>query len=189
MIIRLTSILLCAALCVLPAYAAELVGVSMPDEITVEGKPLVLNGVGLREASMLKVDVYVAGFYLEERSSDSRAILDSEQIKHIDMHFVYKKVTTKKLVKAWKEGLEANTGDDFARYAEPLAQLNGWMEDIVKGESMSFTAVPGKGLLVKVKGEVKGVVEDEAFAQAFWSIWLGPEPPNEGLKQGMLGRE
>ena len=180
---------LCFVLCAGAASAAELVGVTMPDQVTVDGKQLSLNGLGLREASMLKVDVYVGGLYLEELSSDPQAILDSDQIKRIDMHFVYKKVARKKLVKAWDEGLEANTGDKFDGFRDSLDTLNGWMDDVVKGDTMSFTAIPGKGLEVSVKNETKGVIEDEAFAKAFWSIWLGPEPPNEGLKTGMLGAD
>jgi hypothetical protein len=62
------------------------------------------------------------------------------------------------------------------------------MDDMQKGDVMSFTATPGKGLEVVVRGDVKGVIEDESFAKAFWSIWLGPEPPNTGLKEGLLGK-
>ena len=29
--------------------------------------------------------------------------------------------------------------------------------------------------------------EGEAFNQALLRIWLGPEPPTEGLREGMLG--
>ena len=171
------------------AEATELVGVTMPDKVTVGDKELTLNGLGLREASMLKVDVYVAGLYLEEKSSDAQAILASAQIKRIHMDFVYKKVATKKLTKAWADGLEANAPDAFDSLREPLDQLNGWMEEMVKGDTMTFTSVPGKGLEVTVKEQRKGVIENDAFANAFWSIFLGPEPPNEGLKSGLLGQD
>ena len=161
----------------------------MPDQQTVDGQPLTLNGLGLREASFLKVDVYVGGLYLEESSSDPKQILASEQIKRIDMQFVYKKVERKKITKAWEDGLKANAGTDFDALHDSLERLNGWMEEMVKGDSMSFTYRPGAGLEVVVKNEVKGVIEDDTFAREFWSIFFGPEPPNEGLKQGMLGLE
>jgi hypothetical protein len=169
--------------------AAELAGVALPDSVTVGQTELVLNGLGLREASMLKVDVYVAGLYLEQKSSDPGAILASDQIKHLHMDFVYKKVATKKITKAWEDGIEANVPDQAASLAAPLAQLNGWMEEMVRGDTMSFTSIPGKGLEVVVKEQRKGLIEDPAFAAAFWSIFLGPEPPNEGLKTGLLGLE
>jgi hypothetical protein len=184
---RLGPIALCLALSAGIALSAELEGVSMPDQVTVDGKQLLLNGMGLREATFLKVDVYVAGLYLETRSSDPQEILDSAQAKRIVMHFVYKKVEQKKIAKGWTEGLEANTGERFARYRAPLERLNGWMEDMVAGDTMMFTAVPGKGLEVVVKDQAKGTIDDEEFAREFWAIWLGANPPNAGLKTGLLG--
>lgn len=185
---RLASIALCFVLSAGLAGAAELAGVSMPEQAALDGRQLVLNGMGLREATLLKVDVYVAGLYLEERSADPREILDSAQAKRILMHFVYKKVEQKKIAKGWTDGLQANTGDRFERHRATLDRLNGWMEEMVAGDTMAFTAIPGQGLEVLVKGQVKGVIEDEDFASDFWSIWLGASPPNEGLKTGLLGR-
>jgi len=185
---RLGPIALCIALSAGLALAGELEGVSMPDSITVDDAQLVLNGMGLREATFLKVDVYVAGLYLEARSSDPQEILDSEQVKRIVMHFVYKKVEQKKIAKGWTEGLEANTADRFEQYRAPLERLNGWMEDMLAGDTMTFTAVPGHGLDVEVKGRHKGTIDDAAFARDFWAIWLGATPPNEGLKTGLLGK-
>jgi len=167
------------------AAAAELAGVEMPDMVTVEGRQLVVNGVGLREK--MWVDVYVAGLYLEQKASDARQILDSAQIKHLRMQFVYKKVNTKKLTEAWTEGLEANAPGAMDRLRPGLDQLNSWMEDVTKGDRLSFTSVPGKGLEVVVKGQTKGVIEDTEFASAFWSIFLGEKPPTDKLKDGLLG--
>jgi len=184
---RLAICAFCLALGAGVVSAAELAGVRLPDEVTVEGERLALNGIGLREATFLKVDVYVAGLYLQEASTDPRTILESDQIKRVRMEFVYKKVERKKLVAAWDEGLEANAGDHMDELRGSLDRLNGWMETLVRGDSMTFTAIPGKGLEVRVKGEPRGWIEDEAFARHFWSIWLGPKPPNEGLKRGLLG--
>lgn len=185
---RFVPLTLCLALSAGLAAAAELQGVSMPDNVTVEDRQLALNGMGLREATFLKVDVYVAGLYLEKPSADPQEILGSDQAKRILMHFVYKKVEQKKLAKGWMEGLEANTGDRFERYRASLDRLNGWMEDVVAGDTMTFTAIPGQGLEVVVKDQRKGVIDDEEFARDFWSIWLGPSPPNAGLKTGLLGQ-
>lgn len=168
------------------AGAGELDGVRMPERITVGETDLVLNGMGLREA-LFGIDVYVAGFYLEKAESDADAILASDQIKRIHMHFVYKKVPAKKLAKAWEEGIAANVDDGLERYAEQLQQLNGWMQQLVKDDTMTFTAIPGKGLKVEINGVQKGVIADQGFARDFWRIWLGPAPPNARLKQGMLG--
>ena len=53
---------------------------------------------------------------------------------------------------------------------------------------MSLTYLPGTGVQVEFKGDVKGVVPGADFAQALFRIWLGPSPPNAGLKEGLLGK-
>src|SRR5262245_65111893 len=83
------------------AVAGKMGDVVLPDSISVHGKQLVLNGMGLREATMLKVDVYVAGLYLETRSSDPAQILQSNQTKRIVLRFV-RDVDRKDVVKAWQ---------------------------------------------------------------------------------------
>jgi hypothetical protein len=52
---------------------------------------------------------------------------------------------------------------------------------------MTFTQVPGRGIVVEVKGEAKGTLAGADFARALWGVWLGAEPPNPGLKKGLLG--
>jgi len=181
---RRTLVVALAAVVCLPVAAAELAGVTLPDSVLVGDQELLLNGIGLREKMMF--DVYVAGLYLVEPSSDANQILDSKQVKRIDMRFVYKKVSAKKLAKAWTEGIEANSDGPAGTHAAGLEQLNGWMEDVVKGDTMVFTSVPGQGLQVEVKGQAKGVIDDEAFARAFWAVFLGPNPPTTKLREGLL---
>lgn len=178
-------IAVCTLFAITLSAAGELSGVEMPDTATVEGKELMLNGMGLREK--MWIDVYVAGLYLESKSGDAQQILDSDQAKHIRMHFLYKKVAAKKLVGAWNDGIKNNAADAMEELKPGLDQLNSWMVDLVKGDEMSFTATPGKGLTVEVKGENKGVIEDPAFSKAFWAIFIGQKPPTDALKKGLLG--
>ena len=47
----------------------------------------------------------------------------------------------------------------------------------------AFTWLPGQGLQMKVDGNVRGVIPGEDFASVFFRIWLGPRPPNRGLRR------
>jgi len=173
---------LVAAAC--PVVAASLAGVEMPDTFDLGGNELVLNGLGLREATFLKVDVYVAGLYLPSKTSDAEAILEQDVPAALHMKFV-RKVGRSDMTKAWTEGFEKNgAGPDLE---ERIGRLNGWMTDLVKGDEMRFHYLPGEGVEVIVKGESQGRIEGADFARALWSIWLGPNPPNPGLKTGLLG--
>lgn len=169
-----------------PAFAAEKAGVKMADTATIGDKAVVLNGLGVREATVFNVDVYVAGLYLETRSSDGEAIAASEQAKRLDLRFV-RDVDRGDITEAWVEGFKKN-GADINKLKDRIGRLNSWMSGIDEGQSLSFTYQPGKGLAVSVKGQEKGVIEGADFATAFFRIWLGPKPPNSGLKRGLLGK-
>lgn len=168
------------------AAAGELAGVTLPDSETVAGRRLALNGLGLREATFLRVDVYVAGLYLEERSSDPASILASRQVKRIVLHFV-RSVARSDLSKAWTEGIEKNAPDPAA-VREGLRLLNEAMTDVASGDRIVLTEYPGEGVVVSVKGKETGPIGGDAFARALWSVWLGPKPPNADLREGLLGR-
>src|SRR5206468_927651 len=112
-----------------PVAAGERAGVSLPDRITVETKTLTLNGMGLREATWLKVDVYVAGLYLETRSSDPEAIIASEQTKRLVMRFV-RAVDRDALLKGWNEGFENSAGPSAAVLRDRIATFESWVSDM-----------------------------------------------------------
>ncbi len=167
------------------ARAATCTSVTLPDSAEVDGKKLVLNGLGLREATMLKVDVYVAGLYLEAKSADGAAIAASDGTKKLVLHFV-RDVTAKQMTGAWTEGFEKNA-KDLQPLQERIDKLNAAMTDMAIGDEMVFTYRPETGVEVMVKGKVAATIAGKDFAQPFFSIWLGPTPPNEGLKVGLLG--
>jgi len=168
------------------ASAKECKGVGFPDQIQVAGSTLKLNGLGLRQATMLKVNVYVAALYVANVSSDANGILGSNTPKALVLHFV-RDVSGADLNKAWEEGFATNAKDRLPALKERIGKLKGWMADMKTGQRLSFTHKPGAGIEVDVNGAVKGTVEGDDFATAFLSIWLGAQPPNPGLKAGLLG--
>jgi len=168
-----------------PARAATLAGVSFPDQATVGGKTVVLNGLGLRTATMLKVKVYVIGLYLESKSSDPEAIIESSENKRIAMHFVHK-VTAKELSNGWEEAFEDNT-KDVAGIKDEIAKFNASMRDVKKGDSIVLD-FSGDTVDVLINDTRIDSVTGKAFQQAALAIWLGPKPPNDALKEGILAR-
>lgn len=164
-----------------PAAAKTCAGVSMSGSIDVGGTRLVLNGMGIREATVFQVDVYVAGLYLEKRSSDSSAIINSEQKKRLVMHFV-RDVDRAKVHEAFREGLKNGrmTGAKVDQFLKMVPAVK-------VGTTISLTYLPGTGTVVHVGQSKKGVIDGSDFAKAWVSIYVGPKPPNPGLKRGLLG--
>ena len=171
---------------VAPGTAGQLAGVSLPDQVTVEGHVLGLNGMGVREATILRVQVYVAGLYLETRSSDASRILAADETKRLVLSFV-RDVGRDSLVSAWNEGFAKSGGTALAGIRDRLATLNGWMVDMKRGDTLTFTQIPGKGIGVEANGQAKGTLDGADFSRALWGIWLGDQPPNQKFKLGLLG--
>jgi hypothetical protein len=168
------------------AHGKECLNVSFPDQASVDGQTLALNGLGLRQATALKVNVYVAALYVTQASSDANAILGAPTVKQLILHFV-RGVGRSDLTKAWDEGFAANAAGQLPALKERLEKFKSMMTDMKSGERLSFTFKPGAGVLVDVGGAAKGTVEGDDFAKALLSVWLGAHPPNASLKAGLLG--
>jgi hypothetical protein len=182
---RLATIAL-LALAATTAHAGSKAGVTMPDTIKVGDKQLTLNGMGLREATWLNIDVYVGGLYLEHVSSDPATIISSNQTKRLVLHFV-RDVDRSDIVKAWNEGFAGNATVKVSTIQAQIDRLDGWMGDCDDGSTLTFTYEPGKGVAVDVGATRKGVIDSDDFARSLFSIWLGPKPPTKALRKGLLG--
>ena len=163
--------------------AGELSGVTLPDTLKAGEKTLKLNGLGLRKKAMFKV--YVGGLYLETLSKDASAILAADQGKAIRMHFL-RDLTKAQLVEAFQEGFEGNVKDRAAQKAA-FDKMLALVPDVKEGSTLTFAYLPGKGTTLSAGSKELGVFEGKGFADAVFAIWLGPKPPSDDLKKGLLG--
>jgi hypothetical protein len=169
------------------AYGKGCQGVTFPEQVQLDGGTLRLNGLGLRQATFLKVNVYVAALYVAHVSSDPQALLGSNTPKELILHFL-RNVSDDELTKAWEEGFAHNAKAQLPALQERIEMLKSWMVDMQSGQRLPFLHTPGAGIQVEVNGTVKGLITGDDFATAFLSIWLGDHPPNPNLKSGLLGR-
>jgi hypothetical protein len=174
---------LAVALAAPALMAGELAGVTMPDQVTVAGKTLQLNGMGVRKKLWIKV--YVGGLYLEKKTHSAEEALDMPGPKRMVMHFLTKKATKKRMDSAWDEGFEKNAPKVTKVKIEKFKAMMG---DMHPGDVVIIQFVPGEGTHVIVNGKDMGVIEGDDFARGVFSIYLGPEPPTEDLKNGLLGK-
>jgi hypothetical protein len=135
--------------------AAEISGVKLPDQVTVGGRSLKLNGAGLRQA------------------------------KSIQMVFM-RDVSAKQMSDAFGEGFEKNCIAGCAELKPHLAKLQGLLKDMKKGETMGYNFT-GDGVEVMIRGQKVGKVGDKAFSHQLIRCWIGKNPPNTELKDGLLG--
>ncbi len=177
------GILSLSALCAV-LLATEVAGVRMPDTVTVEGRTLKLNGVGLRRKVVFKV--YVAGLYLENTSNAPATVISSEQIKQMRLH-VLRSLKASQVTEAIEEGFEKNSKAKMGALGERLKRFSAMFSNVSEGDPILMTYVPGKGVSISIKGVEKGTVEGKDFADALFAVWLGPNPVQEDLKKALLG--
>jgi hypothetical protein len=175
---------LALSLAAFPVAAGEVAGVKVPDTVTVEGKTLKLNGAGLRKKVVFKV--YVAGLYLETPSKDPAAVISSDQIKSVRW-WILRSLKGSQITEAFVEGFEKNSKAQMGALKARLDRFFAMFPDVVEGDQIDMTYVPGKGTVVTAKGTEKGVIEGKDFADALFSVWLGANPVQEDLKKALLG--
>jgi hypothetical protein len=172
----------------LPALAKEkeVAGVKFPETMTVEGKELKFNGAGLRKKMVFKV--YAAGLYLENTSQDGAQVVSSDQTKVVRMSML-RDLEKTKITDAISEGVEKNNKAQMPSLKARLDTFNAAIPDLKKGDELTILYVPGKGTTVQSKGGKEISVEGKDFADALFGVWLGANPVDDSLKDGMLGKD
>ena len=167
------------------ARAASLAGITLPDKAEVAGQNLVLDGLALRTKFFVKV--YVGGLYLTHKESNASKVLAEDAPRRMVLSFLYN-VKAGQMCDAWNEGLADNTPHAAADVKKAFATLCGDMEDVPKGQTMTFTYLPGQGTAVEVNGKPKGTLPGKPTADAILATWIGPKPgPGEDFKKDVLG--
>lgn len=175
-----------AVVLALPAAAKEVAGAQFPDSIQVQGKTLKLNGAGLRKKAIFKV--YVAGFYVETPSQDPAQLVASEQIKR--MRILTKRDLSKDQVAgAIIDGFKKNAADKLPALQQRLDSFTQAIPDVKEGQELLLTYVPGKGTEIQTSAGQSQTVAGKDFADALFSVWLGPHAVDSGLREGLLGKE
>lgn len=157
--------------------------VTMPDSINIKGKELVLNGLGTRKATWLRVKVYVGGLYLEKKSQDANTILNTKGVKYIRMHFV-RDVKGEKLVGGWNDAFK-NAVKDRAPLQKRIDEFNALMGDIKKNQEIVLTFTD-KDVQIDFANAKSGTIKGGDFSKALLSVWF-VNPIDEGLRDGLLG--
>ena len=166
-------------------HAGNLAGVTLPDTEQVGATKLVLNGMGLRTKFVVKV--YVAGLYLEQKSTDPNAIIKADAPKRIVMQFLHG-ASKNQMSDAFNESFHDNSPEAVKTMKADIDRLLSALEPVKVGDQMVFTYVPGTGTTFAMNGKEKLTIAGPAFGPVLFSVWLGPKPPNGDLKKGMLGQ-
>jgi len=189
---ELKQILMIFSLALLPltAPALELEGVKVPDtaQVVAGGAALPLNGAGVRTRFFFRV--YVGALYLEQKTKAAQSAISQPGAKRVALH-ILRELTSAQLSDALEDGLKNN--HDAATLAKldtrvkELRALFDTAKAVKPGDVILVDYLPGSGTRVTFNGNVKGTVAGEDFNRALLRVWLGENPADSDLKQGMLG--
>ncbi len=171
------------------AATVDVAGVKLEDRITVAGKPLVLNGAGIRYKAVFKV--YTAGLYVEKKATTPDGLLDQTGPKRMTITML-RDIDSAELGKLFSRGMEDNMEKgSFAKLIPGVMRMSQVFSNhkvLKTGETFVLDWIPGTGTVLTVKGKVEGEpFKEEAFFEALMRIWLGPKPADWALKDALLG--
>jgi hypothetical protein len=158
--------------------------VTLPNEVTLSGEEMTLNGAGMREK--MWIDLYAGGLYVQTKSSDATKVINSDAPMAMKLHIVSGMVSQSKMIGAVNDGFE-NSTIGKATVAEKAAFIKCFNDEITKADVFDIAYANGVTTVYK-NGEEKGTVAGLEFKKALFGIWLGKKPADKDLKKGMLGK-
>ncbi len=172
------------------AQVVEVGGAKFEPTEEVGGQKLVLNGAGVRYRAVFKV--YAAALYLNQKATTAEAVLANAATKRVELHML-RDVDGKDLGKAFTDGMEKNMLPE-----ERMKSINGIFKfgqffnerkKLASGDRVSVDWVPNVGAQVSVNGKPAGdVIKEVEFYNSVLRIWLGANPADADLKEGLLGK-
>ena len=175
------TILVISAPCAAAAETIE--GVSFEEKIVVKDTPLKLVGAGLFRYFGFKA--YAGALYVEDTNAFPEGL--AGKAKRIEIEY-FRPVKGEDFGPATNEVVSRNLSAAlFDRLRSRIDYHNSLYENVNPGDRYSLTYIPGIGTELALNGEPKGVIPGEDFAEAIFSIWIGPDPISGSFKKQLLG--
>jgi hypothetical protein len=170
-----------------PAISKEIGGVKLPDTMELAGKTLKLNGAGLRSKFFFKI--FAGGLYLESSVHDGKTVINADSPMLIRLHFIFDGLSPEKLQNGWKEGFELTAPGAEGKLKQAITTyVSLFSDEINENDIYDISWQPGHGLDIIHNGTLLGTINLLDFKKSLYAIWLGDEPVDDDLKEGLLGR-
>lgn len=167
------------------AWAARLGEVHFEDELARPTARLKLLGTGLYYYKVF-IKVAAVGLYFDEKA-DRRNVL-ADAAKRIEMQYFWG-VPARDLAAGSDAMLAVNLSPErYAAVKEKVTYLHRCYEDVAAGDRVALEYVPAAGTTLSRNGKTLGTVAGADFAAAYFTIWLGERPMDDGLKRKLLGQ-
>ncbi len=183
-----------ASAALLPPLAwaqAKIADVVYPNEVTVVGQKLLLNGYGMRFRFGFRG--YTAALYTSSKVTKNEEVIKPALYKRIHM-VAQRDLSGDELGKWFARGMEDNMSkEDFAKLINGVIRMGGIFaagKQFKKGDEVLLDYIPGTGLITTFKGKTQGEpIKEPEFSENFFKIWFGKKPADEALRRALLGEQ
>lgn len=182
-----SALLVAALLLAAPTAQAD---VSVGDtrfvvESSALGEPVQLRGAALFRWKWV-VKVYAAAFYLP--AGITRFDPSDDVARRLEFNYLvgiegsdFGPAADKLLARNFPE-------ETLAPLRERIAQVHAAYVDVKPGDRYALSYVPGQGTELTLNGRRLVMIEGADFARAYFAIWLGERPLDDGMRDRLLAR-
>lgn len=171
----------------------EEAGHHFPTRITVETAEgsVDLRATGSTTRKKFFFKVYAAVAYVDASQGmgedPGAAIVAASGPKQMHLRML-RELDSERITNGINEALEKTSTrplEEIAAERERFLAVFG-DEKLAEGADLRMTYLPGEGLQITLDDAVRDTIPGEAFARAFFEIYFGPEPIDDGLKKNLL---
>lgn len=165
----------------------KIAGVELENSYQPGGKPLTLNGAGVRSKFFVKI--YVGAIYTGKAVNNAAELIAAPGPKSMQMTILYKEIEAEKITSGWREGFRANVTDsEFKQLENRLQAFNALFPTLYEGDIVHMDYSPEVGTELSINDKVLGTIQGDDFFSALLKVWIGDHPADKGLKAGLLGK-
>lgn len=171
-------------------FARTVEGHRYDEQLTLDGKPLVLNGAGVRQVAWFKS--FTVGLWVGERSSDPARLAAQDGPKRLRMAPLLDKIDSDLLAKALQDGVAKRVSP---AEREPLLAAMDLLAKQIRAlgtfrdtDVVDLDYTPAKGMQLRLNGQTRGEpIPGPGLFAAILSIYIGEQPVDKKLKPALLG--
>jgi Chalcone isomerase-like len=165
----------------------ELGGLPVAQSVRVEppGITLSLQGGYVRRYYFWATTSYA--LYTAQPLRSFAALASTTSPKRMVVTVLMKQFTAEQFRSSWREQFaQALSEPERQAVAGEIESFISTFETLAYGDQLAFDFVPGEGLRMFLRGELKRTISGEAFARALLSVWLGPQSVDAALRRALL---
>jgi hypothetical protein len=162
-------------------------GITLPASIKKDKTELILNGAGVRKKVFFKL--YVAGFYLQTKTSNGYEVIMADKEMLIRLTITSGMISSENMSEAIEEGFQKSMNGNTTVLNDKIETFISTFkkEPIKESDVFELWYVPSVGVQVSKNGKLQNTIQGLDFKKALFGIWFSSNPVDADLKKALLG--